>query len=94
MMARSLNAPSIGRIQKRKTNVLQIIIFGLQRAAGPYRWVMNRRAVFEPARQVHPYKRTPIGERDRRVHDDDGSASGCYLGGRFRYPALGVKAVV
>ena len=56
--------------------------------------VMNRRAVFEPARQVHPYKRTPIGERDRRVHDDDGSASGCYLGGRFRYPALGVKAVV
>ena len=41
MMARSLNAPSIGRIQKRKTNVLQIIIFGLQRAAGPYRWVMN-----------------------------------------------------
>ena len=57
-------------------------------------WVMNRRAVFEPARQVHPYKRTPIGERDRRVHDDDGSASGCYLGGRFRYPALGVKAVV
>ena len=55
---------------------------------------MNRRAVFEPARQVHPYKRTPIGERDRRVHDDDGSASGCYLGGRFRYPALGVKAVV
>ena len=41
MMARSLNAPSIGRIQKRKTNVLQIIIFGLQRAAGPYRWVSS-----------------------------------------------------
>jgi hypothetical protein len=39
MMARSSNAPSTGRIQKRKTNVLQIIIFGLQRAAGPYRWV-------------------------------------------------------
>jgi hypothetical protein len=33
-------APSIGRIQKRKTNLLQIIIFGLQRAAGPYRWAM------------------------------------------------------
>jgi hypothetical protein len=30
-------APSIGRIQKRKTNLLQIIIFGLQRAAGPYK---------------------------------------------------------
>ena len=44
MMARSLNAPSIGRIQKRKTNVLQIIIFGLQRAAGPYRWVKLSRA--------------------------------------------------
>jgi hypothetical protein len=32
MMARSSKAPSIGRIQKRNTNVLQIIIFGLQRA--------------------------------------------------------------
>jgi len=41
MMARSSKAPSIGRIQKRKTNLLQIIIFGLQRAAGPYRWVIN-----------------------------------------------------
>ena len=43
MMARSSIAPSTGRIQKRKTNVLQIIIFGLQRAAGPYKWVMNDR---------------------------------------------------
>ena len=42
MMARSLKAPSIGRIQKRKTNLLQIIIFGLQRAAGPYRWAKSR----------------------------------------------------
>ena len=49
MMARSLNAPSIGRIQKRKTNVLQIIIFGLQRAAGPYRWV--RSVDFNPVGQ-------------------------------------------
>ena len=38
MMARSSNAPSMGRIQKRKTDFLQIITFGLQRAAGPYRW--------------------------------------------------------
>jgi hypothetical protein len=38
MMARSSKAPAIGRIQKRKTNLLQIITFGLQRAAGPYRW--------------------------------------------------------
>jgi hypothetical protein len=41
MMARSSQAPSIGRIQKRKTNLLQIIIFGLQRAAGPYRWATS-----------------------------------------------------
>ena len=41
MMARSSKAPSIGRIQKRKTNLLQIIIFGLQRAAGPYRWAIS-----------------------------------------------------
>ena len=37
MMARSTNAPFKGRIQKRKTNHLQIITFGLQRAAGPAR---------------------------------------------------------
>ena len=36
MMARSTNAPFEGRIQKRKTNHLQIITFGLQRTAGPY----------------------------------------------------------
>ena len=44
MMARSSNAPSIGRIQKRKTNLLQIITFGLQRAAGPYRRANKRHA--------------------------------------------------
>jgi len=38
MMARNTNVPFKGRIQKRKTNQLHIIIFGLQRAAGPYRW--------------------------------------------------------
>ena len=31
-----------GRIQKRKTKLLQIITFGLQRAAGPYRWASYR----------------------------------------------------
>jgi hypothetical protein len=36
-MARSTNAPFKGRIQKRKTNHLQIITFGLQRTAGPYK---------------------------------------------------------
>ena len=37
MMARSKKAPCKGRIQKRKTNYLQIITFGLQRTAGPYK---------------------------------------------------------
>ena len=37
MMARSSKAPSIGRIQKRKTNFSKSSLFGLQRAAGPYR---------------------------------------------------------
>jgi hypothetical protein len=37
MMARNTNVPLKGRIQKRKTHYLQIITFGLQRAAGPYR---------------------------------------------------------
>ena len=58
MMARSLNAPSIGRIQKRKTNVLQIIIFGLQRAAGPYRWVNSDRMKSSLSSPLHPRKRT------------------------------------
>jgi hypothetical protein len=35
-MARNTNVPFKGRIQKRKTNHLQIITFSLQRAAGPY----------------------------------------------------------
>ena len=37
MIARNTNVPFKGRIQKRKTHDLQIITFGLQRAAGPYR---------------------------------------------------------
>jgi len=39
MMARNANVPFKGRIQKRKTYHLQIITFGLQRAAGPYKRV-------------------------------------------------------
>jgi hypothetical protein len=42
MMARNANVPFKGRIQKRKTNHLQIITFGLQRAAGPYSRAMSR----------------------------------------------------
>ena len=37
MVARNTNVPLKGRIQMRKTNHLQIVTFGLQRAAGPYR---------------------------------------------------------
>ena len=37
MMARSDAAPFKGRIQKRKTNRLQIIKSSLQRTAGPYK---------------------------------------------------------
>ena len=42
MMARNQNVPFKGRIQKRKTCHLQIITFGLQRAAGQYRWARRR----------------------------------------------------
>ncbi len=41
MMARSTNAPCKGRIQMRKTNHLHLFTFGLQRTAGPYRWVKS-----------------------------------------------------
>ena len=41
MMARDTNVPFKGRIQKRKTRHLQIITFGLQRAAGPYRFARS-----------------------------------------------------
>ena len=44
MMARNTNVPFKGRIQKRKTYHLQIITFGLQRAAGPYRRAKSRQS--------------------------------------------------
>jgi hypothetical protein len=44
MMARNATVPLTGRIQKRKTDHLRIVIFGLQRAAGPYRWANKRYA--------------------------------------------------
>jgi hypothetical protein len=66
MMARNINVPFKGRIQKRKTHHLQIITFGLQRAAGPYRWatfgLMHRierlrSIVSEPARAISASRR-------------------------------------
>ena len=41
MMAGSKTLPSKGRIQMRQTNYLQIVIFDLQRRAGPYRCATN-----------------------------------------------------
>jgi len=46
--------PSKGRIQMSKTNNLQIIKSGLHRTAGPYRWVMSRRATSTEARLLNP----------------------------------------
>ena len=52
MMARSTNAPLKGRIQKRKTNYLQIIRSRLQHTAGPYNWVIHDRCVQYPCRSM------------------------------------------
>ena len=41
MMAGSTNAPCKSRIQMRKTNPPHLLTFGLQRTAGPYRWVIR-----------------------------------------------------
>ena len=61
MMARNTNVPFKGRIQKRKTHDLQIITFGLQRAAGPYRRAMygrrprcKRNLTFQRSVRVQP----------------------------------------
>jgi hypothetical protein len=46
MMARSINPPCKGRIQKRKTNRLQIIKSSLQRTAGPYKSAIRAATLF------------------------------------------------
>jgi hypothetical protein len=57
MMAGSTNAPFKGRIQKRKTNHLQIIKSSLQRTAGPYnvpkRWSFDHLAGAAEQKQRH-----------------------------------------
>jgi hypothetical protein len=67
MMARNANVPFKGRIQKRKTYHLQIITFGLQCAAGPYRWVtsgceQSQQSIL-PIRS--PHRRGPASEVGR-----------------------------
>ena len=54
MMARDTNVPFKGRIQKRKTCHLQIITFGLQRAAGPYNAITRHFAAASSRRQYWP----------------------------------------
>jgi hypothetical protein len=66
MMARSTNAPFKGRIQKRKTNHLQIITFGLQRTAGPYRWVNGVISIVGQPLPIFPLK-TAIVRAGRHV---------------------------
>ena len=74
MMARSTNAPFKGRIQKRKTNHLQIITFGLQRTAGPYKRAMCGRL--------------RVGKENLQVAGLVGAAmcSACRCGSHDRWP--------
>jgi hypothetical protein len=58
MMARSTNPPFKGRIQKRKTNRLQIIKSSLQRTAGPYKGAKQRRTQYEHMFSALPQTRT------------------------------------
>ena len=61
MMARSTNAPFKGRIQKRKTNHLQIFTFGLQRTAGPYKGAISSRPDSRNALPLHLWDRHQTG---------------------------------
>ena len=58
MMARSSTAPCKGRIQMRKTNPLHFFTFGLQRTAGPYRWVNRVGLTMRRPLPVYPYNQT------------------------------------
>ena len=68
MMARSTNAPCKGRIQMRKTTPLDLLKFGLQRTAGPYRRVKpgntHREQMFSA---VHPI--TDLTKLERHVRN-------------------------
>src|ERR1700722_19184633 len=66
MMARSTNTPCKGRIQMRKTNPLHFFTFGLQRTAGPYRWVKLRRTQCEHMFSALPSS-SDIARRIRHV---------------------------
>ena len=64
MMARSTNAPFKGRIQKRKTNRLQIIKSSLQRTAGPYKSASrgHQHDLFVSLASIHPQRQWARGQ--------------------------------
>ena len=62
MMARSTNAPCKGRIQMRKTNPLHLLTFGLQRTAGPYRWVKGGSRRAQSRGPIYPRERKSFGQ--------------------------------
>src|SRR3984893_923500 len=94
MMARSDAAPFKGRIQKRKTNHLQIITFGLQRTAGPYRWpgaiLLRSRAGYRSARPIIS-RSSHSACNARPVHTKVPSTD--VIASEFRSPGLGAAAV-
>jgi hypothetical protein len=70
MMARNTNVPFKGRIQKRKTNFLQISLSACNARAGPYSRGTSGRANAEAAFFVAegpPLPMNSLGERRRRV---------------------------
>jgi hypothetical protein len=87
-MARSLNALSTGRIQKRKTNLPQITIFGLQRAAGPYRWAITGHQCPRGTKIGRDVRRPP---RQKRSANADGRRSGDPTWSEARGCALAVR---
>jgi hypothetical protein len=73
MMARNTNVPFRGRIQKRKTNHLQIITFSLQRAAGPYSRATS--GLMQPQQMAFLFDQM-VGAGDQRLWDRDAERLG------------------
>src|SRR5260370_9946783 len=90
MMARSTNAPCKGRIQMRKPNQLHLFTFGLQRTAGPYRWVKRVDFGMSITCPVSRRRYLGTGRRRCRMHGGAdgsgaprGSKNGNYKHGRY-----------
>ena len=79
MMARSLKGSVNRPDTDAQDQLLQIISFGLQRAAGPYRWAMKRH---ESSRQrMRPMRSTSSNRSHQSI------MSGVYLSSREKYLA-------